>query len=171
MILLRGHDLVEPVRGPDDRPDGLARVQRGERVLEDHLHLAAEVPEVAALRLRDVLPLELDRPLGRLVQAHHDAGERRLPAPRLPHQPHRLALEDLQIHAVDRVHVADPLLEQDPAGDREELAQAADADERGLLGRRLGLRSFGDLDAHERAMTSSWKMRSLSASDRWHRDA
>ena len=127
------------------------------------------VPEIAALGVGDVLALELDRALGRVVQAHHHAGERRLAAPRLPHQPERLALVDLQVDAVDRVHVADPLLEQDPSGDREQLAEAADPDERrlrSLAGR--GCRSFGHLDAHERAITSSWKMRSLSASDRWH---
>jgi hypothetical protein len=30
----------------------------------------------------------------------------------------------------------------------------------------LGLGAFGDLDAHERAITSSWNRRSLSASER-----
>ena len=71
------------------------------------------------LTLRDVLALELDRPLGRVVQAHEHASERRLAAPRLPHQAHRLALEDVQVDTVHRVDVADPLLEQDASGDRE----------------------------------------------------
>ena len=169
LILLRGTTLWSRYGAPD-RPTvlrGFSEANGSWKII----CIATEIAEVAALGVRDVPALELDRPRRRLVQAHHHAGERRLPAPRLPHQPHRLALEDLQIHAVHRVHVADPLLEQDPAGDREELAEPTDADERCPLGRRFGLRSFGDLDAHERAMTSSWKMRSLSASDRWHRDA
>src|ERR671910_172628 len=49
------------------------------------------------------------------------------------------------------VDFPDPLLEQDPPGDREPLAEAADPDERRLGRRRLGLGPLGDLDAHVRA--------------------
>jgi hypothetical protein len=37
-------DSVDAQRLRDDRPDRTARVQRGIRILEDHLHLAANGP-------------------------------------------------------------------------------------------------------------------------------
>jgi hypothetical protein len=37
-------DSVDAQRLCDDRPNGPARVQRGIRILEDHLHLAAKRP-------------------------------------------------------------------------------------------------------------------------------
>ena len=82
------------------------------------------VPELPPFRLRDVVAVEPDLPLGRVVEPHHDAGERRLPAAGLADEPDRLARVDLEIDAVDRVHVADVLLEQDPLGDREVLLDA-----------------------------------------------
>ena len=48
LILFFGTVAVEAERGADDRADRLARVQRRVRVLEDHLHLAAERPQLAA---------------------------------------------------------------------------------------------------------------------------
>src|SRR5581483_2260535 len=155
----------------DDAADGLARVQRGERVLEDHLHVPTPLAERPALQVRDVLALELDLALGHVVQPHDHASEGRLAAPGLAHEPDGLARVDVQVHTVDGVDVADVLLEDDPAGNREVLLDAAKPDQR-LAGRIcLRCRAFAHLDAHRRAMTSSWKMRSLSASDRWQADA
>ena len=56
--------LLHPVdheRLADDRADRLARVQRRVRVLEDHLHLAAQRLELCAVRVRDLLAVEADR--------------------------------------------------------------------------------------------------------------
>ena len=64
---------------------------------------------------------------GGVEQTHHDARERGLAAAGLPHQAERLARIDLEVDAVDRVHVADVVLEQDPARDREVLLQPLDA--------------------------------------------
>ena len=45
----------------DDLADRLPRVQRGVGILEDHLHLASQRSQGAALQLRDVLSVEADR--------------------------------------------------------------------------------------------------------------
>src|SRR5207249_8971860 len=39
-------DVVDLQRVADDRPDALARVQGRVRILEDHLHLAAQRPQL-----------------------------------------------------------------------------------------------------------------------------
>ena len=140
-------------------------------ILEDHLHLATELAEVAALRLRDVLALELDRPLGRLVQAHHHAASVDLPHPVSPTRPSVSPL--LISRSTPSTACTSPIrfwnriprvIGKSLRSPRMRTSGVSD-------GRRFGLRPFGDLDAHERAMTSSWKMRSLSASERWHREA
>ena len=45
--LVLGHDPWSRNGVADDRADGLPRVQRRVRVLEDHLHVAADRPELA----------------------------------------------------------------------------------------------------------------------------
>src|SRR5581483_11391010 len=169
-LVLR-HGPVQAERRADDTADGLPGVQRGERVLKDHLHVPAPLAEGLALEVGDVLALELDRSLGCVVQAHDDPRERGLAASGLAHEPNGLPRVDIEVDAVDGVHVADVLLEADPPRDREVLLDAAKTDER-LAGRiRLRGSAFAHLDAHRRTRTSSWKMRSLSARDRWHADA
>ena len=42
-----GLDALDPERRADDRADGVPRVQRRVRVLEDHLHVAAQRPQLA----------------------------------------------------------------------------------------------------------------------------
>ena len=57
-------------RRADDRADGVPRVQRGVRVLEDHLDRRGAAASARRVRqLRDVLALELIEPDGRLVAA------------------------------------------------------------------------------------------------------
>jgi hypothetical protein len=48
----------------EDFADGVAGVERVARVLEDHLHFAAQRLEVAARELREVVALEVDRARG-----------------------------------------------------------------------------------------------------------
>jgi hypothetical protein len=102
-----------------------ARVERGERVLEDHLHLQ---PSSLARRSVQVLqalavPAHLAR-AGRM-QARHHARQRGLAAARLAHQPDHLALAHLQVHPVHRAHRLAPGGESD--------RQAADVDEGNVL--------------------------------------
>ena len=112
---------MQPERRTHDRADGLARVQRRIRVLEDHLHVAADGPKVVALHPRDVPAVEPDGAVRRVVQAHGHAGERALAAPGLADEPDGFAGIDVEVDAVDGVHRADLLLEDDAAGDREML--------------------------------------------------
>ena len=65
-----------------------------------------------------------------IEQPHHDARERGLAASGLADQAERLAGIDLEVHTVDRVHVADLCWIRDAAGDREVLLDALDLDER-----------------------------------------
>ena len=60
-LLLVGQRAVDDERLGDDRADGLARVQRRVRVLEDHLHVPAQRLELRAREGRDVPALEGDR--------------------------------------------------------------------------------------------------------------
>ena len=92
------------VRDPEDRVD------RGERVLEDHRHLAAVAqprPPRAHRRQRGArvfLALgEVDLPARRLVHPGEQPRDGRLAAAALPRQGDDLALADLEVHVVDGV--------------------------------------------------------------------
>lgn len=63
--------VVDVKRLTDDVAHRLPRVERRIRVLEDHRHLAAPRPQRPALKLGDVLTLELNRAIGWLVKAHN----------------------------------------------------------------------------------------------------
>src|SRR5687767_3605063 len=97
----------------------MSRVERRERILEDHLDAPAQRPQLTLLEVRDVDAVEHDAPLGRLVQPKDRAADRGLPAPRLADETKRLAARDVERHAVDRADVADVPVEDDAAPDRE----------------------------------------------------
>ena len=102
-----------------DAADAVPRVQRRERVLEDHLHPAAKRAQLLLAELRDVLAVEHDPSVRRLVQPQDGAADRRLAAARLADEPDRLAAVDRQRHAVDGADVADVPVEDEAALDRE----------------------------------------------------
>src|SRR5262249_38870696 len=95
-------DAVGRERLADDLADGHARVERGERVLEDDLHLPAIWPERGAGEARDVAALDHDAPLGRLDQAQDGAADGRLAAAGFADEAERLTLVDRQRDTVDR---------------------------------------------------------------------
>ena len=118
----------------DDVEHAPARIEAGIRVLEDHLHAPAECGHVgAAARAGHVVAVELDRARGRRIEADHQARHRRLAAARFAHQREGLALGDLEVDAVDRLHdLARPALErahQPGRRDVEVALQALDLDE------------------------------------------
>ena len=82
------------------------------------------------------LAVEPDLAVGGVEQPHRHARERALAAAGLADQTERLARIDLEVDAVDRVHRADLLLEDDAARDREVLLDALQPKER--LAGRLG---------------------------------
>ena len=75
-----GADQTEIQEGlAEDVPDAELRVERGGRVLKDHLDRAAVLAERLAGERGHVLPAEEDASCGGRLEAGQDAGERRFP--------------------------------------------------------------------------------------------
>ncbi len=103
---LVGVDAERPQRLGDDVADRQPRVERGQRVLEDHLDVAPELPAAAAVERGDVAcPSTTTVPCsgGSHLEDLHD--RRRLAAAGLADQAERLALADVEADAVDGVIV------------------------------------------------------------------
>ena len=88
----------------DGRPDGPARVQGGERILKDHLHLARIGRQERRRGASQVLPVHHDASRAGALQAQEQPCQGGLAATRLAHQPQGLAPGHVQSHAV---HSAD----------------------------------------------------------------
>jgi len=73
-----GRDALDGVRRGDDLPDRMTRVQRPERVLEDHLHLSAKTSKLPTGDLGHVLAGELNGAAGGLEQTQQSASGRGL---------------------------------------------------------------------------------------------
>ena len=85
----RATSFVCSISGSSIRsPRGHARVERGPRVLEDHLHVARAAARQRGFRQRVVMswPVEGDAALGRREQPQHAAAEVDLPDPDLADQ-------------------------------------------------------------------------------------
>ena len=95
-------DPVQPERLADDRSGRHPRVERRVRILEDHVHLAAQRPHLAAREVGDVGAEDADRPGGRLHEPRDAVADRGLAAAGLADQADQLARADRQRHAVDR---------------------------------------------------------------------
>jgi hypothetical protein len=124
-----GLDLLQTERRTHDRSDGVPRVQRGVRVLEDHLHLAAQRTHAGCRQVGDVPAVEVDPTAGRLLEPGEHAPGGRLPAAGLADEAERLAARDGEVDAVDRLDCAD-LATPHPARDREVLGQPGDFEQR-----------------------------------------
>ncbi len=85
----------------DDLLDGLVRVQRGEWILEDHLHAGAEAPQVRGRQPEQVDAVEPDAAAGRFFEAADETAECRLAAAAFAHKAEGLAAGDLKGDAVD----------------------------------------------------------------------
>ena len=113
---------VDRVGVSDDRPDPAARVQRSDRVLEDHLDLRAQRPHAPLGELGDVPAVEDDPAGGDIMQPGDAPGQGRLAASGLADDAERLPARHRQAHAVNGVHVF--LLAEHPGAlDREVLDQ------------------------------------------------
>jgi hypothetical protein len=126
---------VDHERLADDRSDRLARVQRRVRILEDHLHLAAQRLQLSPRQVCDLLARDLDAAARRLEEPVDQARRRRLATACLADDAERLAALDVERDAVHGAHSADLLLEDDPPGDREVLDEVADLHEVVAVGR------------------------------------
>jgi hypothetical protein len=116
-----------------DPRDAVARVERGEGILEDHLHPATQFADASLATLRDVLAVKEDPARRRLVETQDCAADGRLPAARLADEAERLAPLDLKRHVINRFDVADVAIEQQAALDREVDLQVLERDERSVL--------------------------------------
>jgi hypothetical protein len=87
-------DPVHLQRFADDVAGRHARVQRGERILEDDLHLSPMRPQRRLTQASDVLSVEPDRALGRLDQPQHRTRHGRLAAAAFADQPQGFPLID-----------------------------------------------------------------------------
>ena len=93
-------DVMRPQRLFQDRPDGHARVERGEGVLEDDLHPGAQAAQGLRVQRKHVLAVKEDLPRRRLGQAQKAAAQGGLAAAGLPDQAQRLPGVQGQVHAV-----------------------------------------------------------------------
>jgi hypothetical protein len=80
------------------------RVERRERILEDHLKARELARAGAARQGADVVPLEANRSRRRRDHPDGRTGQRRLPAARLADEPDDLAAVDIDACADDRAH-------------------------------------------------------------------
>ena len=109
-------DLGLALVGRADRPDVerlghdlahlAARVERGDRVLEDHLQLDPRRPQLVLGEAGELLPLEVDRPARGGRQLHDGAAGGGLAAARLAHEAEGLALGEVEADVGHRVHPA-----------------------------------------------------------------
>src|SRR5690606_14788439 len=87
----------------NDAANRHARIERGERVLEDDLHFAAKAAHLGGRERRDIIALIVDRPVAWLDQAQQQACERRLAASGLPHDRKCLAGPHRDGNVIDRI--------------------------------------------------------------------
>src|ERR1700682_221644 len=133
---------VQQQRLPHRLRDLHARIERAERILEDHLQLGAEPPELTRAKICEVDVAKAQRAGRWFLQPQDDPAESRLPTAALANEAQRFAAAHGQRDTVDRMH----LFGSKGAGlDRVVLKQVLDCEHRlGRGGHRccLGLCSF-----------------------------
>ena len=113
--LLTGGHPVHEQGFADYVEQGHARVQGGEGVLEDHLHLPAQGLQLVPGQIGDVdhcavIGAEENLSCGRLERAHDTAGGGRLAAAALSYDSEGLSSEHAEIQAVNGADLADGAL-------------------------------------------------------------
>jgi hypothetical protein len=63
VVVASAGTLVQADREADDLAHGAARVQRGVGILENHLHMPPDRPQLVFFEMGDILPFETDTPL------------------------------------------------------------------------------------------------------------
>src|SRR5262249_8101326 len=127
-------NLVDREPFANDRSDRHARIQRRERILENHLDPSAELPHLARAQLGELDAVELDRSGRRLDQAKNHAACRGLAATGFADEAERLTG-----HHVERdvLHGADDavLASEHSALDRKMLDEITNREQRLRLSR------------------------------------
>src|SRR5262249_24831676 len=122
LTLHRGlrNDAMHEQRLGDELADRVTRVQRIERILVDHLHVAAPAPEFRRPQARDRLTLEQHVPPRRLLEAEDATPDRRLAAAALADERERPSAVDRDRDVVGRDEVVASL---EPGAERVDLPQ------------------------------------------------
>jgi hypothetical protein len=104
--LIGGRSLhaVDDKRLGDDVFDTKARVERGEGVLKDDLHIAAQAAHFARARREQVPAFEVNSAGGRLDQAQDEPAERALARARFADEAECLARMNVERNVVDGAH-------------------------------------------------------------------
>ena len=84
--------------------DWEAWIERAEWILEDDLHLAAQLPLLLCTAIGETYTVKPDFASGRLLQAERNASKRRLPGSRLTNDRERLATSNREIYTINRLH-------------------------------------------------------------------
>src|SRR5699024_4841244 len=117
-VAVRG-GAIESYRITNDPAHGFARIEAGERILEDHLQVTAMRAQAAGSQTGDILCEEPDRSAVGLLQAHREVRQCGLAASALSDERECLRLVDMEadvLHGMD-LH---------PTGDRTALDQIVD---------------------------------------------
>ena len=118
-------DPVDDQRLADDVASGHPWIERGVRILVDHLHLLAVRHHRGRIQIGDVFAMHADPTLGRLQELQHGAAHGRLATATLAHQTERLAAFDVEGNTVDRINLTGDAGE-DALIDRKMLLEAPD---------------------------------------------
>ena len=103
-------------QGPrDDFADAHMRVERGVRVLEDHLHVPPQAAHIASALRAQINATERDLPRRRRVEIQNGAPGGRLATTAFTDQTQSLALHDVESDAVHRLDGADDAVEHTTA--------------------------------------------------------
>ena len=109
--------IVDGQRLADDRADRHARIERGVRILEDDLHVAAERAQRARPSAVTSAPLNQTSPELGSISRRMQRPVVDLPQPDSPTSPSVSPARDVEAHAVDGMHAVD-LAREAPALDR-----------------------------------------------------
>ena len=130
LLLLAAGQLMNRDGLADDASDGHSRVETRVRVLEDHLHLATEATEFAALDLREVGAFEANRPAGGARELEDGLAGGGFATAGFANEAERLAALHLEANAVHGPDVGDFALENDASGDGEVDLEVLHVDQR-----------------------------------------
>ena len=122
-----------------------ARIQRGDRVLKDHLEIAAQCSPPFGGQRRHVVAQHLDGP-GLRAREFQDLVQRgRFPRAGLPDDAQRATLLEIEADVVDGAHLADLTAEHHALGQSEGPRHIPQSHDDGRVGVGVG---FGHLEGH-----------------------
>src|SRR2546425_12789396 len=95
----------------DERPNRVTRIQRGIRVLEDHLHALACQSQFLAIHLGQIFVTKQNLPGCRFIQPYDGTANGRFTGTTFTYKPQSLSAFDAKTDAVNSTHITDYPLE------------------------------------------------------------